>query len=470
MAHSKSGESWQLVLENREQVIAALERGECEGILPAASGLFDDFASFCGEIGLLELLSRLPDERERRSIPACFFGNLLVHKALFRIPTLTQATRVLFHSPDTLRRLGFNWRQIQEGFYSNGERKPFNEEALADFFAGIGRQRLWKYQLQVLGELLKRCPELLGGGTLTMDCVTVTVPAGHFKREGGQYKACVLSGYREGRIYPLLCLFGGEHESDLVLGKRMMKAAAKLLAPKPGEAKRELLLDRGFIDGAWIGELKEQGFEVVIGARSDMNIYEDLVGLSRLPRTKWQRVDPPKYHERERPKRYVTGFKELKTWEACPVPLSGVVIRDEYTDHTSYQVVVSTDERLSATQLHACHRARWEIEEAFMALTRYWNIDELGSCRHPVYLAQVYFTLLAYALLGVFADRQAAEPLLPPLALFPGRELVVYHGAHYAILLPSELFQIVFTHFDAWRANQEKLLEALRHCEGRAPP
>jgi hypothetical protein len=166
----------------------------------------------------------------------------------------------------------------------------------------------------------------------------------------------------------------------------------------------------------------------------------------------------------------VTGFKELETWEACAVPLSGAVIRDEFSDHTSYQVVVSTDENLSATQLHGCYRERWYIEEAFMELTRYWNIDELGSCRHPVYLAQVYSTLLAYALLGVFADGKAQEVLLPPLPLFPGRELVVYHGAHYAILLTSELFETACAHLDVWRENREKPLEALRHCEGRPPP
>jgi len=105
-----------------------------------------------------------------------------------------------------------------------------------------------------------------------------------------------------------------------------------------------------------------------------------------------------------------------------------------------------------------------------MELTRYWKLDDLGSCRHPVYLAQVYFTLLAYALLGVFPGREAPAPLLPPLPLFPGRELVVYHGAHYAILLESELFEIVFAPFELWRHNQQKLLEALRHCKGRAPP
>ncbi len=101
-----------------------------------------------------------------------------------------------------------------------------------------------------------------------------------------------------------------------------------------------------------------------------------------------------------------------------------------------------------------------------MELTRYWNIDDLGSCRHEVYLAQVYFALLAYALLRVFADRQEDNP--PDTALTPGRELVVYWHDCYAILLPSELFEIVFAHFDRWRADQQRLLEALRYCEGRS--
>jgi len=47
---------------------------------------------------------------------------------------------------------------------------------------------------------------------------------------------------------------------------------------------------------------------------------------------------------------------------------------------------------------------------------------------------------------------------------------VVYWHDCYAILLPSELFEIVFANFDRWRANQQRLLEAIRYCEGRPPP
>ena len=98
-----------------------------------------------------------------------------------------------------------------------------------------------------------------------------------------------------------------------------------------------------------------------------------------------------------------------------------------------------------------------------------WSANsDFGSCRHRVYLAQVYFTFLAYALLAVFAAREGELPG-PPTSTLPGRELVVYWGPYYAILLPSELLAIVLDHYPAWQANRSRLLEALRYCEGRPP-
>lgn len=459
------------MLEDREAVIAALERAECDGILPAAHGFFDRFADFCGEIGLLELLRLLPDPRARASIPHAFFGNVLMHKQLLRIPSFAQMGRVLFTSPAVLRRLGFNWRQAQEGFYASGGRKPFNEEALADFFARIDRDALWNFQLRMLPQLMDRCPELFGDGTLMMDCIDITVPPGHYNREGGKYKACVLASYRDGCIYPLLCLFEDERTADLPLGKQVMEA---LLEHAP-DRKWTLLLDRGFIDGAWIGELKRKGVDVVIGVKSSMHLYEDALGLTLSEDTTWHSVPAPKYEDGERPQRRVTGRQGFETWDSCPVPLSAAVIvdwlrqlaEDRFSDRTKHSVIAGTEE-LEPTELHEQFRKRWEIEEAFMALTRYWNIDDLGSCRHEVYLAQVYFALLAYALLRVFSDRYG--PVVDDTAPVPGQELVVYWRDRYAIVLPSELFGVVFDNFERWRANRHRLLEAMRHCEGRPPP
>lgn len=444
-------------------MVAALQRGECDGIVPAACGWLDEFGCFCVESRVPELLARLPDARARCSIPAALFGTVLLYKQLLRIPSFAQMGRVLFRSPALLRQMGFNWRQVNEGFYAGEGRTPFDEEALADFFAGIDRDELWAFQQRLLPALVEQCPELLGKGILVMDCITVSVPAGHHKRAGGKYKACVLMSYRDGGLYPLLCLFGEEHTADLTLGQALMDAVLDLLP----DQHWTLLLDRGFIDGEWIGELTTQGVDVVIGVRSDMDLLEDALGLARLPETRWRRVKPPHYHEGERPQRFLTGWQGLQSWSTCPVPLSVALIEDRFSDKTVHYVVAST-KPMGPVPLHERFRQRWEIEEAFMALTRYWNIDNLGSCRHTVYLAQVYFTLLAYALVRVYCDRHDGRA--PDTALAPGRELVVYSRDRYAILYPSELLEIVFAHWDRWQANQQQLLAAMRYCEGRPPP
>jgi len=142
------------------------------------SGFLDRFADFCVDIDLLSLLGLLPDPRRRASIPQAFFGNVLVHKQLLRIPSFAQMGRVLFRSPTILNHLGFNWRQVNEGFYAGEGRKPFDEEALADFFARIDRDALWQFQRDLVPPLVEQCPELLGDGTLMMDCIDITVPAG----------------------------------------------------------------------------------------------------------------------------------------------------------------------------------------------------------------------------------------------------------------------------------------------------
>lgn len=50
----------------------------------------------------------------------------------------------------------------------------------------------------------------------------------------------------------------------------------------------------------------------------------------------------------------------------------------------------------------------------------------------------------------------------------PEREIAVYAGSHFALLLASELLEIILSNVDAWQENRKQLLMALRHCEGNA--
>lgn len=100
-------------------------------------------------------------------------------------------------------------------------------------------------------------------------------------------------------------------------------------------------------------------------------------------------------------------------WSTCIVPLHGIVIRDTYPDRVQYQCLVATDLTLTPQQLHADNRDRGDVEESFMDLTRYWNLDKLGSCRIRVVTARVHFIFLTYALLHLFAHELAQRDAPP---------------------------------------------------------
>ncbi len=465
------GTNWSLVTEDRAAVISALKRGECDGLLPAASEFMDRFADFLHAQRIMSFFEQFPDGRERRSIGAEFFCITLVYKSLFRIDSMAKIGPVLFHSPDVLRRMDFNVRQVNEGFYQSDGQRPFNPEALADFFAAIDPVELEQHQLALSAHLVKHCPVLTQSGTAVLDANTITVPPGHFERPGGQVKACVLAMRGAGQLFPLLWDFtlrGPGEDADLTQGKQLIAAATDAWGPG---AIRRVLLDRGFLDGGWISELKSEGIDSIIGLRDDMDLHEDMLGLSRLQDAQWEAAPPPRLHRQDLPERHLCHLTDLETWSACTVPLQGIVIRDVYPDRVKYQCLVTTDLGMTPRQLHDYNRDRWSIEESFMDLTRYWNLNDPGSCRLNVAHALIHFIFMAYTLLHLFDlhDAEGHRRLAVDPAMLGGREITAYWQGHYTILLPSQLIAIILDHYEAWQANRPQLMAALRFCEGQPP-
>jgi len=283
-------------------------------------------------------------------------------------------------------------------------------------------------------------------------------------------KVCVLGVWQDSMVWPLLWALAPESVNETRGGKKVIAAAEEVL----GEgAIRHLLVDRGFVDGAWITQLYERGSRVTIGVKGDMLVMEEMKNLIRLPDAEWTPVEAPKIREGPVPERAVMGFGHLQgEWENCDAPLSGCLIRDIYPNRTTYEGLVTTAATASATETLQHNGRRGTLEEVYVTLTRHWDFDDLPPARLGVALAMVHFSLLAFTLLGVhLQETEAADAFetlnrgLPPLAL-PERELAVYAGPHFALLLPSELMDIVLSNVDAWQDNREQLLMALRHCEG----
>jgi hypothetical protein len=461
---------WQVFIENRDAVVNALKQGRCDGILPAARGFLDGFAQFLLDAGILTAFEQFPDPRDRRSIPIMFFCHTLVYRPLFNLPRLAPIERTLFRSPYILRQLGFNAVQMGHGFYaSDSGTHPFGIEAIPECFAGASAADFLSNQQAVLKQLVRYCPGELRSQTWVMDSVTIRVPRGAHTAGFG-FKACVLGVWQESTVWPLLWCFVPEEEAESVVGKKLMATAEATLGR---DVVRHLLIDRGYLDGAWLSELYQRGTQVTIGVKEDMLVLQEMLGLSQLSDTHWSVVDPPKRHEGPVPQRAVTDFTDLQdNWAGCAAPLSGCLIRDRYPDRTVYRGLVTTAPAASATQILSDNSKRWALEEVFMTLTRYWRFDDLPPCRSGVAYALVHFALLAFTLLGFYlqeteaANELSTWNLAPPPMPFPERELAVYAGQYFTLLLPSELVAIILEHVDAWQANRAQLLMALRLCEG----
>ncbi len=107
-----------------------------------------------------------------------------------------------------------------------------------------------------------------------------------------------------------------------------------------------------------------------------------------------------------------------------------------------------------------------------MTLTCYWHFDHVPLCRLGVACALTHFALLAHTLMGFYRqetyaamDIKTRSQAPPPIALLE-RDLAIYAGPHFALLLPSSVVTIILEHMDAWQANREQLLMALRLTEG----
>jgi hypothetical protein len=217
---------------------------------------------------------------------------------------------------------------------------------------------------------------------------------------------------------------------------------------------KDLILDRGFLDGEAIAKAKTQHrIDVTIGVRRDMNILEDAVGLAQLPEVEWESYtreasEPPvpfkrHYTDAPRPEHLqkreaarqrtlaaqrangeippikepeqimITRLRELTTWTSCPAPLDLVLCRDpQHEDLNHCWGILSTaqNEREATPPVKRYH-LRVHIEERHRHLKCFWDLARFTSPNLAMVVNQIIFTALTYSLLQQQILRQARKAL-----------------------------------------------------------
>jgi DDE family transposase len=277
-----------------------------------------------------------------------------------------------------------------------------------------------------------------------------------------------------------------------------------------------LIVDRGLIDGERMGHLKQKlAIDTIVPLRTNMDLYADAIGLTRLRGFAWEPYVPPaapapaatasprpaavekREAKRQRtlaerkaeatataaaspvsvptalplaPQTLLGLGRGLLSWSQCPVPLTAVVNR-ERDEHgqTKDWVLVSTSDRFSAAQIRSTYELRPAIEERHRQYKCFWDLTRMHSCAFSLVVNQALMVLLAYTLVQAHLVLRQRQQLNHSVwertwqLLSPTLEVVaVYYRQRFCLLTLAEFGRILL---DIAEPVRGKLREKLRRIE-----
>jgi len=271
-----------------------------------------------------------------------------------------------------------------------------------------------------------------------------------------------------------------------------------------------LIVDRGLIDGGRMGHLKQKwGIDTIVPLRTNMDLYADIIGLTRSPDFRWEPYvssatpprppistpHPPLRVQKREAKRQqtlaqrkaqaavgppssVAGLphtllgmeRDLRSWGDCPIPLTAVVSREvnEQGEYKDWVIVTSSSSR-TAQEIRSSYELRTAIEERHRQYKCFWDLTHMHSCAFSLVVNQALFVLLAYTLVQahlVLRQRQELNRGVWERAwqlLSPTLEVVaVYYRQRFCLFSLAEYGRILL---DIAEPVRGKLREKLRRIE-----
>jgi len=314
----------------------------------------------------------------------------------------------------------------------------------------------------------------------------------------------------------LVITAGQDHEAPL-----LYRLVQSFVAYHGRGLMKRLILDRGFLDGAQMGRCKQEwGINVLIPARQNMEIYQDVVGLARGGYLDFEPWEPPLSTSKPIPVHRPEGIKkrerarqrtlarkkrqappsnppdpskvqvrseiavapQVETFSSCPIPLNVLVNRETYADgHTEYWGLLDTGLIREPTRTRQDYLLRTTIEERHRQLKGFSDLESFPSRAFSLVVHQVVFVLLTYSLLQWFLLRigrkelnpktrtRTLELLRPTLTV-----IIIYYQNYMAFLTPLQHQELVLTLSEPARkkilTKTRRLRRSLAHALDHARP
>ena len=259
--------------------------------------------------------------------------------------------------------------------------------------------------------------------------------------------------------------------ADVVAGRELVKG---FLSAHGAGLMKVLVYDRGFLDGAWIADLKRQGIDAVCPLKSNMVTFQEALRLLDAPeqlrdpgcpvdRTgtiPWQEFQSGKDRRRDKgAKTELAAVKDLRVWDSCDVPVHVVLIRDTDANgnvHTGGLVTAMNFRHPGI--IFEYYLQRTTVEERYRQLKNYWPLCDFTSTAYTLCVAQIVFVLLVYSLIQLHLHQRHLRDLARrTMKEYRWRER---SGEHAVIVYWKEWYTVM--HIETYSLEIARLKERAR--------
>lgn len=197
-----------------------------------------------------------------------------------------------------------------------------------------------------------------------------------------------------------------------------------------------VIMDRGFIDIEFILKLHRRKVKVIIPAKSNMTIYQNAV-KEAIKRNKWKKHPNAKRKEQEiaivedlkgiwvpkkdRTKKPGKAKSEEISFNACVIRISKrelknkkiaeALKKDNNMDDENYVyiVILSTDRKMSDSEIVRNYEQRPEIEEDFRQIKDQWDLSTFTSTKYKYIMCHICMVLLGYNIFSMYKGTEEGE-------------------------------------------------------------
>jgi len=338
---------------NQKEVAKRLLAGEVNMVGGTGWSFVEPFLAFLGEIGLYEVIQIDGEQFIRKMMAVSLLILTYEVKVLLGLAGMNCVGKTLFRDIALLKLIGYSTRQLQEGFCWRGygdKQKPMHKNVLADAVEKLTTSELEYILNTAIQRLVKKGVIRESRGHFAMDGSDLETTARYqdvgmktiTEKKWSRKEKKLVEIEKTVYGFKLLALYDvhlrlvvavkvaqiQDHDSQFT--RQLLQQGIENL----GEGViRVLLIDRGFLDGLTLWQIKnEDGIDFVVPVKSNMIVTGDARAFLK------QKVDGKYSFAAERP-----GEGPKQTGHIKLIGIRGLTTYDQYGDEEHQQQSNRTD-------------------------------------------------------------------------------------------------------------------------------